>query len=141
MSDLIERVEKATGPDEDIDADVFEAFGGEKWDLAYRRATQPCGCPHETAVSTARLYAPEYTASIDAVCALIAEKLPKYTGHGYERMSGNPHTVGRVILAPECPDAGATDRRSWSRHVEAAGATPALALLAAALRAMEHPHG
>lgn len=78
---------------------------------------------------------PTLTASIDAVADLITEKLPGW-GHGYTLGPGHLRTTGRVSRPPIAPEAPIIDGRSWAQHFEASAATPALALLAAALRAL-----
>jgi hypothetical protein len=53
LSPLIERVRGLTGPDREVDAVVFEFFGGLSW-----------------------VVPPAYTASLDAVVSLIERELP-----------------------------------------------------------------
>lgn len=62
---------------------------------------------------------PNYTASLDAAMTLVPE------GHFWLRLSELTMTVSR-------PD---PNEKRWAKHFEAAGATPALALVAASLRA------
>lgn len=76
LSALIERVRRLEGPDRETDADVFQLLGGDAWGKAYRRATQPSGCPHKMAIAGARRCAPTYTASLDVVVDLIERELP-----------------------------------------------------------------
>jgi hypothetical protein len=67
----------------------------------------------------------DYTASLDAAVTLVPE------GHEWLRKSGQCMTVYRVPADP----------KEWARHIDARGATPALALCAAALRARAASHG
>lgn len=70
-ANLLSRLQGLTAPDREVDADIFQLLGGSEWDKAYIRAQEPCGCPHDLAVSTAReRYSPAYTASLDAAVAL-----------------------------------------------------------------------
>jgi len=79
LSALIERLDALTGPDREVDADIFQWFGGKDWDYAYLKVQEPCGCPHEMAVDYAGTrYSPKYTASIDAAVALVERVLPGY---------------------------------------------------------------
>jgi len=68
---LLQRLQKATGPDREIDGDLFMAFGGAEFESAIERAEMPCGCPRETAVRLAKGYAPAYTQSLDAALKLL----------------------------------------------------------------------
>lgn len=77
MTNLLSRLQGLTAPDREVDAEIFQLLGGSDWDEAYMRAQEPCGCPHELAVSTAReRYSPRYTASLDATVALCERVLP-----------------------------------------------------------------
>lgn len=58
------------GANFELECDIFQAIGGPAWDLAYERAQEPCGCPHETAVFIARHRAPRFCTSLDAAVAL-----------------------------------------------------------------------
>jgi hypothetical protein len=87
LQSLIERVEKASWPDRELDADVFQLVGGKEWDRAYNDATKPCGCPHDIAVGGARRAAPPYSASLDAVMAL------KQDGHTFALGDCNEDSV------------------------------------------------
>jgi hypothetical protein len=55
IDNIIERVRGLTGPDREVDAVVFEFFGGLSW-----------------------VVPPAYTASLDAVVSLIERELPSY---------------------------------------------------------------
>ena len=70
-------------------------------------------------------YVLPYTASLDAALTLVQE------GCEWLRKSPQTMTVYRV------PD----DLKEWARHIDARGATDALALCAAALRARAAAHG
>lgn len=106
LSSLIERVEKCTGADREIDAAVAKTFG------------EPHG-PHEEvhyesrSISVYDEIAKRYTASLDAVVALIQREAPK----------------------TEWLVSGGTITMAATSKSHASGATPALALLLAFLRA------
>lgn len=122
LTDLIERVEAARGPDRELDAlicqmvdlpcciepdclpDVLRAA------IAY---TLDGSWPHDTDS------VPDYTASLDAALTLVADDCT------WLRLSPATMTVSR-------PD---PNEKRWAKHFEAQAATPALALCAAALKA------
>lgn len=85
MQDLIERLEKATGPDRELDGLIFQEVGGDHWLNAMRRSQEPSGCPLEIAEVTARTYAPSFTASIDAALTLVPEGMWWLIGAGQTR--------------------------------------------------------
>ena len=136
MTDLLtisRRVSEATGPSRELDAKVAEAIGwrashdpwwnwhegprydppGDEWCIR-RDGRNDLACNEAL---------PSFTASLDAVAALIAEKLPwfKWSLH----KSGSPYVAGVMRDAPirTMPHMGVA-------------ATPALALLSAALLAI-----
>lgn len=57
-------------PAREIDGDIFEILGGEQYLKARKRAAEPCGAPEDVIMRGARLYAPYYTASIEAALSL-----------------------------------------------------------------------
>ena len=121
MDDLIARLQKVTGQDRGLDGEVFFAAGGPAWDRAYIRAQEPCGCPPDIAKATAKTFAPRYTSSIDAALALVPEGL-HWT---YASVSGEAmihSTTGRFLISED-------------KEVYGRGATPAIALCVAALKA------
>jgi hypothetical protein len=106
---LAERCEQAAGPDRELDCHIHALIEG--------RNIRP-----ERWSETVRLHdhaVPRYTASLDAAVTLVPE------GHEWLRKNEICMTVYR---AP-------TDPKEWARHIDARGATPTLALCAAALRA------
>ena len=64
---------------------------------------------------------PHYTASLDAAMTLVPE--------GFDWLRKDFRTM--TVVMP------AADQKAWGRHIDATGATPALALCAAALRARD----
>lgn len=58
MTDLLERVKAASGPDRELDGEV-----------------------HDFATQTVEQYAPAYTASVDAALALVERLLPGWNWH------------------------------------------------------------
>jgi hypothetical protein len=107
MTDLIERLEKATGPDVDLD-EAIACF------LAppHPRHGKPVGM----------IYAPKYTASIDAALTLV----PKDLAWRVDVMTGLP---GAIVCVPNAWVSHKTAPTHW------AGTTPAIALCIAALKA------
>lgn len=104
LADLLERVKGASGPDREIDRAVYN--------IAVPRDEQ-------------RIIAPLYTASLDAVVALVERKLP-----GWDWIIGKTNG-GLTIHAQLGPE---------SLGYICFGETPALALLAALLSALEPSH-
>ena len=135
---LAERVEKETGPDRELDADVFMAFGR---DQPFRGRFQAWNCPNNHEIEhgmsmdqaiaagcptwrAANLFhTPTYTASLDAAMTLVPE------GWSFEvRCSGTGDRGQASAWNPM--------KAPGHEEVRVMGcATPALALTAAALRA------
>lgn len=113
---LAERVEKASGPDRELDADIAKAVGVP--------ATLVIGHECLGNLRSVPQNAPRYTASLDAALTLVPKRWRT------ESIGENPQIAGRwtVWLRHRLDD---------PRHGVAVGdaATPALALCAAALRA------
>ncbi len=111
---LAERCEQAAGPDRELDARIECAVQGITFrkllgTSAYRTSRGDIGL----------MNAKRYTAWIDAAVTLVPE------GCEWLRKTGQCMTVYRVPADP----------KEWARHIDARGATLALALCAAALRA------
>lgn len=112
---LIERVERATGPDREIEFEVgIQMCGFER--CSVQESDGPCNEVHEAGY---------YTSSLDAVVALVERELPGWDWGcetticgGDNRYSG--YVAQKMRIGPE-----------------AYGKTPALALLLAFLRAKE----
>lgn len=143
---LIERVEKADGPDLLLDALIeIEARRQTAYAAGLNDQTrakwQPVGSSGEVESGGTRYHSPEYTRSIDAAVALIERVLPGWV-HGYSGIQpglmsdkdkpfiadlGGPVTLVTYDSFPEptCEAFGGS------------GATPALALLHALLRALQ----
>jgi hypothetical protein len=108
LSELLERVKAASGPDREIDMAIAREF-----DL------------FETLMGDRRFMRPFYfTASIDAAVALIERALPEANCHGYD---AGPNGVSAYVSRNNIAVG------HWS--FETKGATPALALVAALLKA------
>ncbi len=71
MDQLIAELEATPEGSRKIDGDIFQLIGGEAWDAARSRASQPCGAPESTVVKGARGYAPCYTTSFNAALTLV----------------------------------------------------------------------
>ncbi len=132
LASLIAEVEKLTAPSREVDGRLF----------GWLHDTEPCGtfmlCFDEEKfqfrhpIEERRAWyvlgtdVPEFTASIDAVVALIERE-------GLEWLRKSPDAM--TVYAPLTDEQEA--RKEWAVHFSAAGATPAIALLAAFLRAIE----
>ena len=119
---LAERVEALDGPDRGVDHLLVAALGWQYMSHEFWRK------PDGKTASTP----PAYTASLDAVTALIAEKLP---GWQIEQMTWEPVKNGRVTAS-----IGNFGEGDAYRMGEGIAEKPALALLAAALRALGEQH-
>jgi len=145
IAELIKRVEGLTGPDRETDArvwcllnpgtvykDHFEAYGRPRQTQV--QYTEP---PKRTRLVTGghRPHADDWTASIDAVVALIERVLP---GWRIEARIGQwpPHEPRRTVLWNND-----TKQQSSVFGYSADAPTPALALLLALLRSMESDRG
>jgi hypothetical protein len=130
MSDLLalaERVAVASGPDRELDADVYEALGGA---LTKIRGT--------TKRRLADRYngrdVPRYTASIDAALTLVPEGwLLDQVGENWRTGAWTARLAERA--SPKLIEAFDAGRVIGRESEEGEAATPALALVAAALRA------
>lgn len=127
MNDLIERLEKATGPDRELDLAIGEAVG----------EANHSGPAHHRPF---REWAKHYTASIDAALTLVPE--------------GWWMTLDRYVISDE-PEPSPMAWRAWLRKIEgdldgdgpvyhrkhfSPAPTPAIALCIAAMKARQsHP--
>lgn len=128
---LIERVEKLGGPDREVDGEIFYAVAGSEWEEAYRRAQEPCGCPHDMAVEVAKSrYAPRFTASLDAAIALCERVLPGC----YREMTGPRKYLNIPTPVPARFRAVVNNATGWHDQEP-------IALVLAALRALEAQGG
>lgn len=123
---LAGRVEAAQGPNFELERDIHEALYGDTLrKFGYRRDGAGWLTAAPPFAGAERLSPPPaYTASVDAALALVAEKLP---GHDWGIDNRGTHAF---IQEPD---------RSHAWHGNAA--TPALALLAAMLRALAADEG
>ena len=115
MKELIERIEGAEGPSRELDAEIALTQGwselpGDNW----------CGPEGQIAV-------PRYTASLDAAMSLVPE--------GMQWRVDSHHNIAGVFEYPTDPETG-----PYCVEHEGEGLTPALALCAAALRAIGDTH-
>jgi hypothetical protein len=140
LSALRERVEKAEGPDRELDAVIWLALipGVTRRTTHVAHWQKPYDID-ETRDETGRLInVPHYTASIDAAVALIERKLPGcgWSITRYENPNiWTPATtyIADVTLPGKIGDGAMFDACS--------NATPALALIAALLNALENANG
>lgn len=136
--DLRKRVEEATGADRKLDGLLFKAMQPDEFarlcSFKGRRYAGHVHTPAEKREHEARMgasLAPAYTASLDAVLALVGERLP---GWGIELFIG--FDSGPCVAGLHGPNP--------AREFTGRGKTPALALLSAlldALSALEVSHG
>lgn len=110
---LIARLEKATGADEILDIDIFEAVGRPAWDEAIHNASLECRNKSKLVRAAAR-----FTVSYDAAAGLV----PKH----HSLALGDCNEDGQPWAC--LTDADGTD-------FAATGATPVIALCIAALKA------
>lgn len=156
---LASLLEKATGPDRELDAriwcalrgyrykDHFEAYGTALTQVEYTRP--PARRREVTTGIASRPHAAAYTASLDAAMTLVPE------GWAVERLSAwpaSPEGASNQSAAQSSVTLCGTSvermgrRMIWGHggrdgRVDATAATPALALTAAALRARaQHDH-
>jgi hypothetical protein len=111
---LAERCEAATGPDRELDGDIFCALG-------HAPFIEGAYCAYRS---------PAYTASLDAAMTLVPEGWRWMAGHReFSHARGYVENGGPAFV-------GVGTRRNPNRlWFETTAATPALALTAAALRA------
>lgn len=124
LTSLLARVEGAEGPSRRLDGDLAEALGLVPEWCAERSHRQPdlwrgsgAGIRVETWL------APHFTASVDAILALIERKLPGWS-------------CSAVKLTPDPSEGYVWPRHDSLRQHQGRAATPALALCAALLKAL-----
>ncbi len=121
MKDLIERLEKLTGPEGEVDADIARHFG-------HAVVNMPLSGPHYEEDATPVLH---YTASLDAALTLVPEGW-------FMDLSIDSSGTGWVVLTR--PGGGfLSGEGEIERHGDAA--IPAAALCIAALKAREARDG
>jgi hypothetical protein len=162
LSALIERVNKTSGPDQELDALIWAAFDGR--DVRYENKmmlARSRRAPHDECVlgfvdpgKTRRNFrlagefigglhgsvkgCPEYTDSTDAVLALVEKMLPGWSyiidARPVDRAEGN---VRVRLYAPSLIAATFDPPVVRCSHAESHAATAALAILAALLHALK----
>jgi hypothetical protein len=125
LKSLLERVEKATGPDSALDVAIactlLDARQHKAWNAA--NGLRPRGAPPLPDDVFWMRHARPYTSSLDAALALVEEKLP---GWDWSLHFDNGEALAGIQPPSE-------DGCNFS---DCSGATPALALLHALLRAL-----
>lgn len=116
MRDLIERLEKATGPDRELDLVIAKRFNTYRLNTSYMGPDDPDWTEHF----------PEYTASIDAALTLVPD--------GFRHAFWHHHSV--YLGAEVFPDKG-----GGPMHKGHDAKTPAIALCIAAMKAREEMEG
>lgn len=120
LRDLLVRVEKATGPDRELDADIHEAFAPRP--DSFRREGFEWIDPKMPSVR----FAPDrFTASIDTVMALVEKRFPRV----FLELSGPRRYLNIPTPVPNVWRA----ELSWD-HGTGWGSTMPLAILSALLR-------
>jgi hypothetical protein len=132
LAELKERVSAATGPDRELDIAIALAFS--RAPEGYTRAVQH-GTPmlwfwHEADHRAPYWRTPEYTASLDAVMALVSAKLPGWT------WGIDTHSPDKGVCAILSKPTGECFDMPGDVVVEYAKTAP-LAILAALLDAVE----
>lgn len=122
LGDLLARAEGATGRDNALATDIYNALGDQAMDrgkLGWTWRPGGRGMWHNL---------PDLCSSLDAALELVARALPDANCHGYD-------------LTPSGVDAYVSRNSVASGHwlKEGRAATPALALLAALLKALSEP--
>jgi hypothetical protein len=111
LSELIERVERAEGPDREIDGRIWKIADPAEFDHFCTLSSRP------------EVFAEHYTASLDAIVGLIERELP-----GEWSISVDARIPGWF--------AWIENDQHVATHAEGVGATKALAVCAACLRAL-----
>ena len=130
LSNLIERVSAATGPDREIDGLVCKLADPTEWQRCRRRAAEPSGAPEAAVEREAPFYAKYYTSSLDAVVSLVERELP-----GWDWDVGFHHAGPFAYANLEPGGTLAPAVGIFSGEAK----TPAIALLLAFLRAKHTP--
>jgi hypothetical protein len=123
LRSLVQRCEQASGPDRELDGDIFEATGG-----CAHRQTKRYVCQDDSGYTCLRCgkdtygeRVPEFTGSLDAAKTLVPKRVKEWhAGKGLK-------TPGQAYLLTGLLPNG---------HEYVTAATPALALTAASLRAL-----
>jgi hypothetical protein len=121
MLDLIERLKKATGPDWELDHEIFAHVHG--WSYPLHGAAL-----HEFNESTREHGRTDYTASIDAALTLVEPRSAWAVSHSPD---ADPQGYPRPYRATVMPDLAYSGRRDSTDH----HGHPAIALCIAALKA------
>lgn len=131
ISQIIERVEKASGPDRELDYSLVKLFDEAQFSWCqkeYELMLAECQIAgREEAIRRSAFGGcPHYTSSLDAVMGLIERRLPETTGWHIHRVPTNhPPRALADVLPPGL-------LRYSAEHQN-----PVIALLAAALRAIQ----
>jgi len=128
LHSLLDRVREATGPSRELDEDIHAALFAEHSFGQLKDAPQGVGCEMYTWNSGVQQSALRVSSSLDAVVALIEEKLP-----GWQRASG---TCGEQDMPWAC----LTEPDEPYRDFAADAPDEVLALLAALLQALIEVH-
>ena len=138
MTSLIDRLRDADGPDRELDAAIhmalFDPKPGWRWHFDNAELSQSLWA-RRSGYSSTHVDFPAYTASLDAVLALIGEVLPRVLIDLTEGKPGGgfPAYHSQLKFLP--------DRDGRARRVDAWGKSRSLSALIALLMAMEAQDG
>lgn len=136
LQSLRERVEKADGPDRELDCQLALKVGG--FHLMERVHREPAYCTYTemdgltVPGQDGTMMVPHYTASIDSAVALIERKIPAEKRFFWQ-VGVCSIRDGRVVSY--------SAETNWTGEKEFEAKTPALALIAALLSALETHNG
>lgn len=129
LAELARRVEEADGPDPKLDAEIMALFYRRGWakigvyDSAKGRQIKSRVWKDRDSGAWVSTHPKQFTASLDAAHALVSEKLP-----GWAWSVGNLTAGAQAYLMP----------RPGAEMIAGRATTPALALTAALLKALDH---
>lgn len=133
LKGLLERVEKAEGPDREIDAEIWLALvpgtTRKQWSYIHKASGKECFVDETRDATHALINVPSYTASIDAAVALVEKLLP-----GWRLMVTTPG--GAYLMSSDFEPAEEEWGEPKGFTCAADAKSPALALIAALLRAL-----
>ena len=125
-TDIIERLQKATGPNYALEVDVFKLVNPEYADYSQGRGGLIHPQDGEDVRVQSNVRAPNYTASIDAAIALVEKILPQANCYGFDK---DPHGVTAYVSRNNVSSG------HWLKEADAP--TAPLALLLALFRALD----
>jgi hypothetical protein len=142
LMELAARCEAAEGPDRELDASIWlattEGATRERWDYTHKATGKLCHMDETRDASRHLITVPAYTASLDAAMTLVPEHCCWLAGD-YKGMANTAFWQGRHQYArgwASVSDTGEPPGDPAMPTYRSHAMTPALALCAAALRAL-----